>query len=50
MKTVLEFLMIGILFMLGTIVISTIQLILWLWEGLIQIKEYLTNKINYDNS
>ena len=45
MKTVLEFLMIGILFMLGTIVISTIQLILWLWEGFIKIKEYLTTKI-----
>tara|TARA_R100000544_G_scaffold33315_1_gene19787 strand:- start:1279 stop:1422 length:144 start_codon:yes stop_codon:yes gene_type:complete len=45
MKTVLEFLMIGILFMLGTIVISTIQLILWLWEGIIEIKEYLTIKI-----
>jgi len=46
MRTVLEFLMIGILFMIGTIVISTIQLILWLWEGLIQIKNYFTkNKI-----
>jgi len=45
MKTVLELLVIGVLFLIGTIVISTIQLILWLWEGFIRIKEYLTTKI-----
>jgi len=45
MKTVLEFLMIGILFMLGTIVIAVLQLISWLWEGFIRTKEYLTTKI-----
>lgn len=45
MKTVLEFLIIGILFMLGTIVIAVLQLISWLWEGFIRTKEYLTTKI-----
>tara|TARA_B100000768_G_scaffold174713_1_gene185333 strand:+ start:827 stop:964 length:138 start_codon:yes stop_codon:yes gene_type:complete len=45
MRTILEFLVIGFIFLVGTAIISIVQLIDWLWERIIQIKEYLKIKI-----
>jgi|TARA_R110001583_G_scaffold4513_2_gene25987 hypothetical protein len=41
MRTILEFLVIGFLFLVGTSIISTVQLIGWLWTKLIEAKDYV---------
>tara|TARA_R100000541_G_scaffold1599_1_gene6363 strand:- start:272 stop:409 length:138 start_codon:yes stop_codon:yes gene_type:complete len=43
MRTILEFLVIGFIFLVGTAIISIVQLIYWLWEKLIQAKDYILN-------
>ena len=41
MKTILELLMIGILFLIGTIIISSIQLVLWVKDKVVEIVRYI---------
>lgn len=47
MKSVLEFLIIGFIFLVGTIIISIVQLIDWLWENLVQAKDYILKISKY---
>ncbi len=41
MRTILEFLVIGFIFLLGTAIISIVRLIDWLWEKVTQANDYI---------
>ena len=47
MKSILEVLVIGFIFLVGTIIISIVQLIDWLWENLVQAKDYILKISKY---